>query len=208
MNRGAYLLRRTGNGDETVGAACGVSRQAVGCWKSGQKRPGPDARGKLEAAYGIPRTAWDESEDGPSSEVENPDTAPEPAPAMPSRLPEPVAAALNVSARSFGAAARADYLERELQQTLAFLAADKKTTPVERMKALALAAQIEDKIASLRGEKELTNMRIVQLPFWRRICESSAETLAPWPEAARAYAVMVRRLEREAQLSAEPAKVA
>jgi len=64
MNRGAVLLRRTGRTQRQIAErlhkrGVGVSVQAVGYWRLGDKRPNNAHRRILAIEFGIPVAAWE-----------------------------------------------------------------------------------------------------------------------------------------------------
>lgn len=62
-----------------IAAECGVSKALVSNWRTGIRLPSPDARERLELAYGIPQDEWDvrhaSDEPAPSMELD-PDAPP------------------------------------------------------------------------------------------------------------------------------------
>jgi len=192
-NRGADLLRKSGATADAIGKAAGASETAAIYWRSGKNKPKLDARERLAEAYGVPVEAWDEPSATASNPVAKHDTA--------TQADEPPTLELVEADIPEGAAGKARLLDAEVRSLMARMRRDRSALPLEQAKVLSLLASTLEKLARLNGELELTNLRIVHLPFWRRICETAAHTLSPWPQAARAYVEMVRGLEHEASAS-------
>lgn len=141
----------------------------------------------------------------PSNPVEKPDMAlstgkaPEAAPAAP--RPRPVAfrpPPPSTTTVPRGAAAKARFLESEIEALMARLSKDRDGSPYEQAKILGILSASLERLARLTGELELTNARVLSLPFWQRIVEVSGEALRKWPDAAEAFAAAVERIEAEA----------
>jgi transcriptional regulator with XRE-family HTH domain len=197
MNRGALLLRATSTKERDIATAAECSPTAAGNYRHGRKRPGPDARAKLEAAFGIPTDAWDELVDEDASEAAGkPDTVP---PAATNREPAPSLPLAGLSPR--GAAAKARVLEDRIDRIMTRLSAEKISARDEAEIIGKLGKALLD-LARLNGELEFTNARVLQLPFWRRICEVSWAALKDHPEAANKFAAAVEQLEIEASRAA------
>lgn len=81
---------------------------------------------------------------------------------------------------------------------MARLSADRDGSPYEQAKILGILSASLERLARLTGELELTNARVLSLPFWQRIVEVSGEALRKWPDAAEAFAAAVERIEAEA----------
>lgn len=58
---GARLLGRISATQVQIAARCGVSQGLVSLWRSGAKRPGPEKRELLQAAYGISMDDWNKA---------------------------------------------------------------------------------------------------------------------------------------------------
>lgn len=79
VNGGQELLRAVNAPLNEIAAECGVSKALVSNWRTGIRLPSPDARERLELAYGIPQDEWDvrhaSDEPAPSMELD-PDAPP------------------------------------------------------------------------------------------------------------------------------------
>ena len=74
MNGGQELLRAVNAPLNEIAAECSVSKALVSNWRTGIRLPSPDARERLEQAYGIPQDEWDvrhaSDEPAPSMELD------------------------------------------------------------------------------------------------------------------------------------------
>ena len=74
VNGGQELLRAVNAPLNEIAAECSVSKALVSNWRTGIRLPSPDARERLEQAYGIPQDEWDvrhaSDEPAPSMELD------------------------------------------------------------------------------------------------------------------------------------------
>jgi transcriptional regulator with XRE-family HTH domain len=196
-NQGARLLRAVPGSGAQVAQVVGVLRQTVNSWRGGRLTPGPDARRRLRAAFGIPEHAWDQGASSPSD-----DTPPDSAAATPrtsttpsaddlQRLADEVRADLDsgrlaqanaLKARSLLARLLTDLDRRRTAVELACLSSEWGDTldillrycgPIERLELTAYAAEIcghHDNAAAVRR----------MLAAW---CDQHAEAVAAYRSA-------------------------
>jgi transcriptional regulator with XRE-family HTH domain len=177
------LLARTGQTQDSIAAAVGVSRPAVAQWLSGTTRPNKkETREKLLALYGIPVDSWDEPARAKRAEA----TTPAPVSA-------PVSAGSSVPDGVLG---KAKMLEDMAHDMLRDLRADTEAFPLEKAKVMNSIAGTLALIAKLNGDFDL-GQRMFKLPVWRRIEAALATALASYPEAAAAVGRELRKVEAE-----------
>lgn len=176
-NAGAIALARTGKSQTAIAELLGVSKVTVHHWCTGEKKPGQANRARLFELFGIPVSAWDESQ--------SPRTPP----------------ATNIDADDVGGVfGMAKELEAMARQQLRELHAilekpldERTSTPLEVSRVMASLAPTLNQIAKLTGQHDL-GRRMLQLPIWKRIEAELAEALRPYPEAAAAVAERFERL--------------
>lgn len=157
-----------------IAAAVQGSKQAVSFWRTGKKKPGPEARAKLEAAYGIPAISWGQRPSGRAS------SAP---PAAAEVTDEPAAPSTMEGVEALLKLIRADRGRDGILASERVKLADAET------RLLSLKHRLEK-------EAELLEDRIVkQHPMWARIQAAVGDTLVRFPEAALAVAAKLRELE-------------
>lgn len=183
-SHGARLLTKTGETQDEIAAAIGVSRVAVSNWLNGKKKPGPGSREKLEARYRVPAGSWDE---------EPPKVAPSfPLPSSAPSLPVPSSAAFGS-----GTLAKVAQLEQMAADLLTNLANDEESFPQEKAKVMASIAATYNLTAKLNGEFDLGS-RLFKLPIWRAIEKALELALTGHPAAAAAVAREFRKLDDSA----------
>lgn len=158
-----------------VAAAIGASKATVGDWRTGNKVPGPAFRAALEKAYGIPVASWGEAPSGvPAADV--PTKAPrraEQPPAAPSTLQD---------------------VETLLGSVKTALANDKLLSS-ERVRLTDSQTRLLSLKHKLERDQETQEDSLVRFnPHWLRIRTVLTETLAPFPDAARAVADKLKEL--------------
>jgi transcriptional regulator with XRE-family HTH domain len=184
-NQGAVTLARTGETQEEIAAALGVSRAAVGYWIAGTKKPLKAKREALAARYRIPVEAWDET-----------------AKAKPGAKPAVTAESLKAAAGEARAAVAAGCDSRELFARLSTMAGELLTTlendpesyPLEKARVMASVAGTAKMIGQSNGEFDL-GARLFQLPIWREVRKALAAGLRGHPAAALAVARELRKLD-------------
>lgn len=158
-----------------IAAKVQSSKQAVGCWRTGKKKPGPEARAKLDAAYGIPAISWGQRPSGRTSSA--------PPAAADETTDEPAAPSTMEGVEALLKLIRADRGRDGILASERVKLADAET------RLLSLKHRLEK-------EAELLEDRIVkQHPMWARIQAAIGDTLVRWPEAALAVAAKLRELE-------------
>lgn len=187
-NQGAVTLARTGETQEEIAAALGVSRAAVGYWIAGTKKPLKAKREALAARYRIPVDAWDET-----------------AKTKPAAKPAAVAVtaeSLKAAATEVRAAVASGCDSRELFARLSTMAGELLTTlendpesyPLEKARVMASVAGTAKMIGQSNGEFDL-GARLFQLPIWREVRKALAAGLTGHPAAAAAVARELRKLD-------------
>jgi len=163
-------------------AALGASKAAVSQWRSGQKVPGREWRAKLEAAFGIPASAWDRVAGSTVPVAARPAAAPASPPARPA-APVP-----SRGAETMGQVNELLEALDEERQDSGLTAAERARVCDAYTKALALKARLE-------REAELLEDRVVrEHPFWARIRGALVDALRAHPAAARDVADALGRL--------------
>lgn len=174
---GAILLARTGKTQDEIASrltACGlrVSRQMVGYWMSGDKRPRVERRALLETEFGVPASSWDEAPR-------------ESDPIRPrSRKPEETESREVPS----GVLSKAVALERICDELWAGLTAE-TSTPAERADVGKTIADVLYKLA------RLPTSRLTQHPDWPLVRRAVREALRGHPDAARALEEHMQAIE-------------
>lgn len=150
------------------------SAQSVLDWRNGKRMPALEARAAMAAAFGIPIEAWSmlPSTDGESSAslpvVQDPNA--------------PLPSTLDSCLR--------------LLQTIQRDSMTAGLLPAERVKLVDAEARILKLRADLEQRAELSEDRYVRdHPAWHRCKKTIASALLPFPEAARAVADALERME-------------
>lgn len=172
------LLAVTGSQAE-IAATLDVAKSAVGFWRRGAKTPGPAARAKLKAAYGIDPRAWEQP---PGERPPAPATPAPPTTEVPTKPPPPPRSPRARTMTLDEVVAELDYLH-DLRRDGDLMPSEKVRLSDSISKNLALKARLE-------RDKELLEDRIVrEHPMWvMRIKPSILAALKPFPEAMRAVA--------------------
>lgn len=169
-SEGCRLLREVDGSHAAVAERVGVSKAMVGFWRAGQARPALASRLRIERIYDIAASAWDVA----------------PGAAVPTEPPTPVRAGRTLEMVNAEISALQGMLVVSLTAPLRLKLSDGLA------KFLALRARLE-------REEELLEDRIVrEHPEWRRLTSTIVEVLRPFPEAARAVAEALVRLDAEA----------
>lgn len=168
------LLAVTGSQAE-IAATLDVAKSAVGFWRRGAKTPGPAARAKLKAAYGIDPRTWEQP---PGARATAPATTSDAkAPPKPPRAPRAkIVTTLDEAQEQFE-------ILRELQEDPDLMSSEKVRLADSIGKILAIKARLE-------RDKELLEDRIVrEHPMWAvRIKPTILAALKPYPDAMQAVA--------------------
>lgn len=189
-NLGSKLLNATGKTQEEIAKVSGSSLASVNNWISGNKKPGAAFRVKLLELFKIDITAWDSVASPPKVKAA-PDAAP------------PV----NFTVPPVETDGDAQSMARELQ-TLAKQAlrrlqvpaeGEERLTQLEAGKVMSTLATTLERLSKVTGEHEITQRRIMKLPFFLRIKNVLGQALKTFPDAARAVAEAMEQLDREAQ---------
>jgi transcriptional regulator with XRE-family HTH domain len=174
-SQGAVVLARTGLTQEAISARTGISRPRISHYMTGQRKPGPANRAKLQRAFGIEPGLWD------VAPVESIAVAPTstgtPAPASVFDM--------------------AGVLQTAVNDQLQKLTTDPSVTPYERSKLIEKLAEALHSIGKLTGETlDMSEERLLRLPAWRRVKDAIFAALRPWPEAKVAVAEALEALGR------------
>lgn len=163
-SEGQRLLVASTDSHGDVARAVGASKQIVSCWRRGSKVPAPEARAKIEAAYGIPVTAWDRVPSSPGTAV-----------AVAVQLPPDLSKGSTL-----------DEIVRA-QQMIEGLFYDPSIAAIVRVKFVDPLAKILALKARVEREREFLEDRIVrEHPEFARLTKALFEALRPWPDAVRA----------------------
>lgn len=150
------------------------SAQSVLDWRNGKRMPAIEARAAMASAFGIPIEAWSmlPAADGASSSATT--VLQDPNAPLPSTLDA-------------------------CMQLLQIIQRDRNSAgllPAERVKLADAEARILKLRAELERHAELSEDRYVRdHPAWHRVRKAVAQALLPYPEAARAVADALERLE-------------
>ena len=175
-SRGALALARTGKSQTDIAAIAEVSHVAAGKWLNGTTKPVPAKRDILHEKLGIAPTLWDE---------------------YPEEKPKKTAAPTAAAKREPGdVMSKAGELESMVHDLLEEVRNDARSTPLERAKVMASAAQTLGLIAKLTGQFDLGS-RVMQTPIWSAIKRALKTALESHPDAAAAVARELRKLEAE-----------
>lgn len=174
-SEGQRLLQAVDASHADIAVAVGATKQAVSYWRRGSKTPDLAKRMRLHELYGIEASAWERPPaSGPASTASSPSL-----PSLPPRS---------------GTETTLQECEAQLAHLHALMSA--ALVPSERVrladvygKQLALKARLE-------REQELVEDRLVrEHPAWKRIRDSLLAALRPWPDAAKAVAQTLERLD-------------
>lgn len=168
------LLYVTGSAHAIAAEVSVRSAQSIVDWRSGKRMPSVEARARMQDAFGIPIEAWSQA---PSNG--------EAAAAAPAPLADPNAP-----------------IPSSLEACLSLLSQiqrDRVTPnllPAERVKLADAEARILKLRADLERSAEFSEDRYVRdHPAWLRVRREIAHALEPFPEAARAVADALERME-------------
>lgn len=173
------LLHVTGSLAAIANEIGARSPQSVLDWRNGKRMPAIEARAAMQAAFGIPIEAWN-------------------------RLPHTMDAAggEDASAASPMMSDSNAPLPSTLDSCLRLLATIQRDSmtagllPAERVKLVDAEARILKLRADLEQRSELSEDRYVRdHPAWLRCKKIIAQALLPFPEAARAVADALDRME-------------
>lgn len=172
-SRGSYELAKLGLTQDEIAERLGCKRPQVTWWLSGERRPNERRRAQIFAVYGIKPEWWDE---------------PQLSAALPVRH--------GGSSSSATVKDRAERMLRMLDHVLEEVENDTSSTPLEKIRTMQRATPTIQGLGKLTGEaQEMSEHKIIRLPAWRRIEETIATALTPWPKAARAVAEALQQLE-------------
>lgn len=175
-SEGQRLLLEVEGSLSVIARAVGCSSKAtVGDWRRGLKVPGKVSRERLEAAYGIPARSWDKTPDGAAA-------PPKPRPPKPAK-------------RGDGATTTLEDVELLIESIKDELESG-DVLPAERVRLNDSLVRALGLKLRLDRESELLEDRIVrEHPKWARMRAALIEALIPFPEAARAVAAALQKLE-------------
>lgn len=166
---GQRMLLHVSGSLAAIAKAIGVkSPQTVLHWRNGRSIPGPEVRAQMQVVLGIPIQAWTKR----PADQEPPD--------------EPTVDDLPKTSL------------HECMELLTVIRKDRNQPhllPGERSKLVDAEARILKLRADLEARAELSEDRYVrEHPAWLRVRNELARVLAPFPEAARAVAEALERL--------------
>lgn len=160
-----------------IAEKCGVGKTVVSYWRSGAKLPGPSPRRSLSDVYGIDPSDWEREPALARSESQAARSTPEP------------------SAPRIGKPTTLEEVEDQLRM-LRDLQYDDGLVPSERVRLADSVGKLLAIKARLERDQELLEDRVIrEHPFWRRIKEAILDATKPFPDAARAIADGLGRLE-------------
>lgn len=203
-SRGARELARLGLTHEAVALRIGRSRSLVGHWVAGRRTPSDPDRQKL-AELGIRPEWWDET---------RPTKPSKPKASGRKRAKKPAEPLPSVASKLAPGAKGVDWssvLEERAQRLLRLcdkliedankeLAADDDDdfdplTRMERAKVAASATTTLEKLGRITGEVlQISEVRLLRTPAWRRIEALIVTALQPHPEALHAVGVALQQL--------------
>lgn len=178
--QGSFLLAQTGHTQEVIAATLGVSRQQVGYYVNGEKKPGPGNRKTIERVYQIPAESWDQPKVSQSIP---------PPPKSPSSFPGVPVQNQDVFTKAARLEAMAESLIDELEN-------DVTATRIERTRVMTGVANILATLAKMTGQFDI-GAKFLKTPIWKRIERAVAEGLEGHPEAACDVRDALRRAERD-----------
>lgn len=171
-----------------------VTRGAIHGWRAGTRSPGPRMRAMLASAYGIPPVAWTQLPNAAP-----PDQGPARAqPAGPSSATAPTIPPAEVGNPDLTDHATRSTLEhasallRQIQRDRAhadLLPSDRVRLADSEAKALSLRARLE------RDQLWFEDRIVREHPAWLRVRREIVRVLVEYPDAARAVAEALARLE-------------
>ena len=167
-NQGQRELARVDATLSVIGAAIGVSKQAVARWKDGSKVPGPASRVAIAKVYGIPAPSWDEAYRLKLRKV------------RPRKVARSVAAAASTTAATAVNAPDVS-VESRLRELLARLDKHRLTkglTDDARLKLESVESRVLHQLRAVTGEGTgIDESRIVRSAAWKRIQRCIIEAL-------------------------------
>lgn len=168
-SEGQRMLLHVSGSLKAIGNAIDVkSPQTVLRWRNGDKMPNTEARARMQVVFGIPIQAWSKRPAG--SELDAADDYEE-------RLPQ-----------------TSEHLE-ELLHTIRRDRSQPNLLMSEKTKLINSEAGMLKLRADLQARAELSEDRYVrEHPAWLRVRNEIARVLAAFPEAARAVADALERL--------------
>lgn len=176
---GSVALKRAGHSRERISRDTGVSYQVAAKWLEGHRKPTAAMRPRLHALYGVSPVQWDE----PPPVTERREI---------SRSPDAPKHAGPEDVRDTAAGMLA-----QVQKELTTVATDPVLTPDERAKVYDKLARTLTTVAKITGAAtDMPESKILKLPALRRVLDEILTALAPWPEAIRACAEAIARLEQ------------
>lgn len=168
-----------------------VTRGAIHGWRAGTRSPGPRMRAALASAYGIPPVAWTQlplasppdqgAARSPSSSTSTSSTSTSP--------PEPVDLTDHATRSTLE---HASALLRQIQRDRAhadLLPSDRVRLADSEAKALSLRARLE------RDQLWFEDRIVREHPAWLKVRREIVRVLVEYPDAARAVAEALARLE-------------
>lgn len=172
-SRGSFELAKLGLTQDEIAERLDCKRPQVTWWLSGERKPNEKRRDQIFAKFALKPEWWDE-------------------PALSAVLPPRHGG----SSSSASVKDRAERMLRMLDHVLEEVENDKTATPLEKIRTMQRATPTIQGLGKLTGEsQEVSEQKIIRLPAWRRIEETIAEALTPWPKAARAVAEALQKLE-------------
>lgn len=177
-NQGSLALAKVNKSQEVIAQICKVSRVAVAHWLSGAVKPLPPKRKLLKKEFGIDEDLWDkEIEAKPRAKSSGTDAK----------------GKLVVPRGRFSMAAAAYSLCEELYTEVTENRS--AMTTLERVKILReLAAAQKDVRRDCEAWKE-GDAETLETPWWKRVEAAINEALKPYPDAAKAVAIMFGELK-------------
>jgi transcriptional regulator with XRE-family HTH domain len=169
------LLASTGQTQEQIAKAAGVSRVTVNHWCSGATKPLPEKRTILREKFDIPDESWEESPEKRSAK----------------KVSE---AALVPIPR--GVHGKAAALEQMAEQLLLEVQVKGQSTPHERARVMSSIAATLQRLSKLSRDYQ-HGTDVMTWPFWKKIEAALEEALTPYPDAAKAVSVAFGELRGE-----------
>ena len=164
VNGGQERLRSLDLPLNDIATECGVSKALVSNWRTGLRLPSPDARERLELAYGIPQDEWD---------VRHVDES------------APVADAVELDPDAPPLESTLRMLDQQLMR-LANGGTDEDFKQAEGIrKMLATRAQQEKDKRTIDAYIERAVINPTRQPFYQRTVNLVVDALKPHPDALR-----------------------
>lgn len=197
-SKGAVRLARTGETQDEIATAIGVSRAAVGYWINGTKKPGPSKRALMAERYKIGAEEWDEEAKAARATAK---AAPAAVPAAVTvrELERATGEAREALASGPGGPGMFDTLAIVARLgsmavgLLDGLEADEESFPLEKARVMSSVAGTAALVSKMNGDFDL-GARLFKTPIWKKIEAALAAGLEGHPAAAASVARELRRL--------------